>query len=554
MNNNQKETPTKAQSIALSHYARKDIQQAMFDFCKHRETVANFNNKFFAKRPDTLDYPQDILNQARQGATSFHCSEEIWDNPLDINTDMTPEQYNEIRTGWDFLIDIDSPFLDYGKIAVKLIIKELESHGVKNFGIKFSGGKGFHIIVPFKAFPEEVNGELTKDNFPEWPRLIAGYIFRQIREPMNKEILSLTSRKKLRDQGELKTEHICPKCKKPTIKKKKYTYFCPNIKCKSKLEGFTKKRLEMLCPSCNSKMNLIKEEEIDFCESCNLDSSKFGLSDKIPGSSKPRYKIKTEVILESKNSPTTTSPNFIQMRKEDAGFKIEDTIKSTEDSVDVILVSSRHLFRAPYSLHEKTAFASIVLTKDQIENFTPSDADPLKIIKPKSFMPEVIEGEAKELLLEALSWGAQNKPKEKTKKYEGKGIDMKGLTITENMYPPIINKILKGIPQDGRKRALGLLLSFFTSLEFPQDFIEEKIDGWNNKNYQPLKQGYIKSQITWSLKNKRLPPNYDKPIYKEFGIHNPPEPGMKNPINYTIKQAMRTNAQPFKKQKNTNQI
>jgi len=515
----------------MTYYARKEIQQAMFEFCKHRETVANFNNKFFAKRPDTFDYPTDIVNAARQGATSFHCSEEIWDNPLDINTDMTPEQYNQIRTGWDFLIDIDSPFLDYGKIAARLIIGVLESHGVKNFGVKFSGGKGFHIIVPFKAFPEEVNGDLTKDNFPEWPRLIAGYIFNQIKNPMNQEILNLTSREKLKEKGELVTEHLCPKCHNPTIKRKNYKYKCPDIRCKSELESFTKKRVAMLCPSCNAKMNIIAEREVDFCETCKISTAKLEAASSYGG------QIRRNKVEE---------------------FKVEDTIKSTEDSVDVVLVSSRHLFRAPYSLHEKTAFASIVLDKNQIEDFTPSDADPLKITQPKSFMPEVESGEARELLLEALAWGRENKPKKKVKKYEGKGIDMKGLTITENMYPPVINTILKGIPKDGRKRALGLLLSFFTSLEFPQDFIEEKIEEWNNKNYQPLKQGYVKSQIAWSIKNKRLPPNYDKPIYKEFGIRNPPESGMKNPINYTIKKAMqargRTSKPFYIKQKNPREI
>ena len=93
------ERPTKTQNIAPSYYSRTDIQQAMFDFCKNRETVANHNNKFFAKRPDTFDFPSDILSQAKQGATSFHTSEEIWANPLNIRTDMTPQQYNEIKTG-----------------------------------------------------------------------------------------------------------------------------------------------------------------------------------------------------------------------------------------------------------------------------------------------------------------------------------------------------------------------------------------------------------------------------------------------------------------------
>ena len=100
--------PSKAQSIATSYYSRIDIQNAMFEFCKHRETVANHNNQFFAKRPDTFDYPSDILNQAKEGATSFHTSEEIWTNPLDINTDMTPQQYDQIRTVWELVFCLES--------------------------------------------------------------------------------------------------------------------------------------------------------------------------------------------------------------------------------------------------------------------------------------------------------------------------------------------------------------------------------------------------------------------------------------------------------------
>ncbi len=258
-------------------------------------------------------------------------------------------------------------------------------------------------------------------------------------------------------------------------------------------------------------MQRISQREIHFCETCKINTAKLEATSSFGGQ---------------------VRQNTMEQ------FKVEDTIKSTEDAVDVVLVSSRHLFRAPYSLHEKTALASIPITKDQIEDFTLSDADPLKITQIKSFMPDSVEGEAKELLQQALEGGRENAPKSTTKKYDGAALDMKGLTITEDMFPPVIKFILKGIKADGRKRALSLLLAFFTSLELPAEFIEDKIETWNNKNYQPLKQGYIKSQIAWSLKNKRLPPNYDKPLYKEFGIRNPPEPGMKNPINYTIKKAM----------------
>ncbi|MCR4284549.1 MAG: hypothetical protein NUV97_00710 [archaeon] len=521
----QTEPLSKVQVVALSHYARKDIQEVMFEFCKHRETVANFNNKFFAKRPDCLDYPTDVFTSAKQGATSFHCSEELWENPLDINTDMTPEQYNKIKIGWDFLIDIDSPFLDYGKIAARLLIKELERHGVRNYGIKFSGSKGFHILVPFKAFPKEFDGELTKDKFPEWPRLIAGYLFSRIKDAMNEEIFKLSSREKLEEKGELISEHLCPSCGNPSGKKVIGIYECRDkVRCKGRVESMVSNRKEMICPSCNDKMDRVEKKEIFYCDSCKINTAK----------------------IEAKGSGMRGGEKRLLHEKEK--FRTEETMKSTEDSVDIVLVSPRHLFRAPYSLHEKTAFASIVLGKEDIQNFKPSDADPLKINKTKSFMPKSIEGEARSLLVQAIDWGRENAPKEKTKKYTGEPIDLGGLTITEDMFPPVIKKILEGVKSDGRKRALSFLLSFFTSLEFPQDFIEEKIDAWNKKNYHPLKMGYIKSQIVWYIKNKRLPPNYGNPIYKLFGINSPPEPGMKNPINYTIKMAMRAKGKKGKRE------
>ncbi len=114
------------------------------------------------------------------------------------------------------------------------------------------------------------------------------------------------------------------------------------------------------------------------------------------------------------------------------------------------------------------------------------------------------------------------------------------------MFPPCIKKILSGIKSDGRKRALFALLGFYSSLEFPQDYIEEKIIDWNKKNFKPLKQGYIKSQMTWFLRNKIMPPNCDKPFYKAIGVVCDCK-NVKNPINFTIREAMR--AKGFNKNK-----
>ena len=178
--------------ITQLYYSRKEIQKALFDFSKNREISPRYFEGF-GKRPDTFQYENDVFSLVQKGATSFHCSEEIWKNPLDINVDMTPEQLNKIKTGWDFLIDIDSKYLDYSKIAAKLIIQALEHNGIKNIGIKFSGSKGFHLIVPWKAFPKQIGETETKDMFPEYPRLIAQYIDDMIHDNLTQQIISLSS-------------------------------------------------------------------------------------------------------------------------------------------------------------------------------------------------------------------------------------------------------------------------------------------------------------------------------------------------------------------------
>ena len=496
----------KVQQIAQSYYSRKDVQKAIFEFCQNRETIPRYNMEAFGKRPDMLDYPSDVFNYTKKGATSFHCSEELWQDPLKISTDMTLEQYCEIRSGWDFLIDIDSKYLDYSKIAARLIIDFLKHNGVNNVGIKFSGSKGFHLIIPWKAFPKMVTETETKNMFPEWPRLIAAYINESIADKLTEKILSISDSEKLEERGDMFEVIYNPTGEQAQVQKIS-RYVCRNCRTEvlKTLNKQPKKTLR--CHVCNYDMDKKEEREIYFAVS-NEDNSQ--------------------------KNPN----NFIRKK----------TAKNLIDSVDIILVASRHLFRAPYSLHEKTALASIVLEPEETENFNPLNAHHLKVIV-KDFMPDCEEGEARELLLHALDWARrENKDIEKKKKFTGQSIDVKNLTIKEEMFPDCIKKILQGIKQDGRKRALFVLLAFFKSLEFPQDYIDEKIEEWNKKNYQPLKTGYIKSQESWFGKNKILPPNCDKPFYKSIGIRCTCQ-GVKNPINYTIREAMRAKGKTNKTSK-----
>ncbi len=400
--------------IALSYYSRLDVRKAIFQFSQNREVVPSYMMEQFGKRPDALQYDSDILAFVKNGATSFHCSEEIWKDPLQLSTEMSEEQLTDLRDGWDLLIDIDSKYLDYSKIAAQLLIQALEFHGIKNMGIKYSGNKGFHIIIPWKAFPEEIHSQETRKMFPEWPRLVCQYLNELIKKQLIEKISDL-------------------------------------------------------------------------------------------------------------------------MHKDRKSY-VKDFESAGQVMPDIILVSPRHLFRMPYSLHEKTSLSSIVIDKNKISEFQITDADPLKV-QVKNFYQEAEENEARELLLQAIDWKARAQEKQKTQSGY-KEVIIKDLT--PNLFPPCISEILKGIKQDGRKRALFVLINFFKSLKLPDEEMGKKIEEWNSKNYKPLKQGYIASQLSWYKKQKTmLPPNCDKPHYKELAVCKPDNfcRFVKNPVNYAIKKS-----------------
>jgi len=403
------------------YYSKPEIMQILFDFSKNREICPRYFEGF-GKRPDSFQYKDDVFQLVKKGATSFHCSEELWLNPLDIQTGMTPEQLNSLRSGWDFLIDIDSKYIDYSKVMLKQILKLLNFHGVKNFGIKFSGSKGFHLIIPWKAFPKEVNGIRTSDKFPEWPRIVLNYISEKVKSHVIKEITKLTL---------------------------------------------------------------------------------------------------------------------------GAGAEYIRDFKASEEVIpDLILVSPRHLFRMPYSLHEKTSLVSLVLNPEEIDKFDLKDADPMKLSldKIKSFTPDSKEGEASELLTSALDWAKQNSisnPKQ-DEKVSGKFADYKPIelkNIQDSQFPPCISAILKGV-LDGKKRSLFVLINLFRSIGMDKEVLEKKIYEWNKKNNPALHDGYIKTQLEWAYKRKPMLPANCKDFYKGLGVCTPDTLCglIKNPVNYVVRK------------------
>jgi hypothetical protein len=176
-------------SQTILFYKRPEIQNEIILAAENKEIAVKYGDKGFGKRPDVLKFPQDVMEFALKGATSFHASEELWFNPLQISTAMKQKDLEDLRIGWDLVIDIDCAELEYSALAAELVIEALKYHDIKSISCKFSGNHGYHIGVPFESFPEVVAGQDSRILFPKMPKAIALYIKSMIEEPLAERII-----------------------------------------------------------------------------------------------------------------------------------------------------------------------------------------------------------------------------------------------------------------------------------------------------------------------------------------------------------------------------
>lgn len=389
---------------SVKHYSNKKVLEILLKSSQNREVTARFQDNF-GKRPDVFQFENDILELVKKGATSFHISEEHWSNPLLLKPGMIKSQLDNLRIGWDLILDIDGP-LELSKITTHLIIEALEFSDLKNFTVKFSGNKGFHIAIPFNAFPKKIPGQVIniKDSFPEGPRIIASYLKDMIKEELSKRI--------------------------------------------------------------------------------------------------------------NNNNP----------------FSLVD--------IDTILISNRHMFRAPYSLHEKSGLVSIPVKKDNILNFDKKQALPENIKFDVPFLTDCNDGEASRLIEQAFAFEFdKNKRLQKKEINTQKQYSDITQKISIDLFPSSIKNGLLGL-EDGKKRFLFILLNFLRSLNYDYEEIEKIIEEWNKRNKEQLKEGYIISQIMWHKRQKKIPPpNYsNKAYYDDIGLKpKDNELKFKNPINYSLR-------------------
>lgn len=427
----------------LEYYKREDIQEAILGCAKDREIAVKFGESGFGKRPEILQYKGDVAEFAKEGATSFHCSEELWHNPLQLSAEMNKRDLEKLRKGWDLILDIDCPFLEYSQIAGDLLVKALKAKGIKSVYAKFSGNHGFHIGVPFEAFPKEIETTKTidiKSYFPDGVRLVASYLQGMIKKPLSEALL--------------------------------------------------------------------RKDDIDkVMEKTGKDFS--------------------ELVVNNFFDP----------------FKIL--------AIDSVLISSRHMFRMPYSVNEKSGLASVVIDPEKILEFDKKTAklEDVKVSKFRFVDRKVGEGEAKNLFDDAIGWNQGVKEKEELKeRFKGaakRKIDFDAVqtAIPEELFPPCIKNILNGI-EDGKKRSLFVLVNFLTSVGWDYDKILELLKKWNARNKEPMREALLTGQVNYHKQRKQvIPPPNCRSYYEDFHICKPDNlcERIKNPVSYAKRRGWGAN-------------
>ena len=514
---------------SLQYYKRREVQEAMLKHATDREISPRYGEGF-GKRPDIISYPNDILEFAKRKATSFHSSEERWDSPLSIKTGASRKEMNDLRKGWDLVLDIDAKDWDISRLTAWLFIEVLREHGVKSISCKFSGNKGWHVGVPFESFPRTVwddankNDVLVKDLFPELPRAIAGYLIDYMSQTEH-GLISINQ-----DSITFGWQE-----NRPGRSSEKVMYTLGQFSVMAGKKPY--ELMENFCPTCNK---LVKLEEEKYALGCNNQACLFRSEKRYTKEEKeaiddhelvcPKCKSIMDFLLVSRKACPHDAKNY-QRR-----FKLTEVIQ-----IDTVLLASRHLYRMAYSLHEKSGLASVVIDPDDALHFDKTSAEPKTIRFERMFLDpsETVIGEAESLTLKAWQW-SQAREQQQAKRMHLTEFEGPDEAVTEEHFPPCMRKILEGMV-DGKKRAMFALTNFFGVAGWSNEMIEKRLHEWNAKNPEPLREVNIKGHMHGvKMKKERIMPPSCKSFYQELGVCNPDEfcSRIKNPGQYAIRHSM----------------
>lgn len=187
---------------AHQYYNTPRIKNRFMFNSEEREVVPRYIGGAYGKRPDKLNMKGDLEHFIDSNAAEFHASVEHWKNPLMIDEVEDP---NLLRTGWDFIIDIDcDESFTLAKYTAQLIIEKLGELDIENIGVKFSGNRGFHLSIMDKAFPDKIEEEEFANLYPELQEKLITYLRHELKDSMKELVREHGYEKQMQtqDRGE----------------------------------------------------------------------------------------------------------------------------------------------------------------------------------------------------------------------------------------------------------------------------------------------------------------------------------------------------------------
>jgi hypothetical protein len=107
----------------------------------------------------------------------IYISTEIFQDPLKVK-----DKAESLRISWDFFLDLDSENLEDAKRAASKAVKALAYFNVESFILKFSGRRGFHLIIPGLSLDVFAPGEFRLA-YPKLAVMLAEWFKAVINEP-----------------------------------------------------------------------------------------------------------------------------------------------------------------------------------------------------------------------------------------------------------------------------------------------------------------------------------------------------------------------------------
>ncbi|MEM2936621.1 MAG: DNA primase noncatalytic subunit PriX, partial [Candidatus Bathyarchaeia archaeon] len=152
---------------AKEYYLRKDFLEAMEPWLFGREIwITNAPRPLYASNTDELRDLIERYSPEGPGPFSLLFSVETFSDPPRLGT----ESPDSLRITWDFFLDIDAEDFQAAKLAASKALKTLRLFGVRNFLLKFSGRRGFHLVIPGLSLDIFGPGEFRA----AYPRLAIG--------------------------------------------------------------------------------------------------------------------------------------------------------------------------------------------------------------------------------------------------------------------------------------------------------------------------------------------------------------------------------------------